>query len=237
MNNLKHFFRIMSKINYDAIFYDSIQEQNIPFKQIFPPGTYSIVGNSPIILENKNGKTIDNSDYVIRFNNYKTEGYESYTGKRTTMWITGAGVQTSSDIQNIDAKKFLVIPRNMRFKEKKMQFYNKYKKTEFIVLHNDFLLKLISSLVGGVPTTGMIMLLLLSAKYKTINTFGFSFGAFNNKYHYYPDSVVIDVGHRWNKEKQIYALLYRIGIINNNKHTLISKDTDDKLEELKQIME
>ena len=42
----------------------------------------AIVGNSPIILNNEYGEFIDSHDYVFRFNDSKTEGFEKHTGKR-----------------------------------------------------------------------------------------------------------------------------------------------------------
>ena len=44
----------------------------------------AIVGNSPILLEKEYGNEIDSHDIVIRFNNYKTEGYEKHCGSKTT---------------------------------------------------------------------------------------------------------------------------------------------------------
>ena len=46
--------------------------------------TIAIVGNSPVLLDKEYGAEIDSHDMVIRFNNFKIEGYEIYTGKKTT---------------------------------------------------------------------------------------------------------------------------------------------------------
>ena len=237
MNNLKKFYNILSKINYDAIFFDAKTNKNIPFKEIFPEGKYAIIGNSSSLLENQHGSIINKYDNVIRFNNYQTDNYEVYTGKKTDIWITGAGVQSSSVIPDNNAKKVLVVPKLIPFQTKKMQYYLKYKSNEFIIFHNDFVMRLMTSLVGGTPTTGMIMILLLSVKYNSIDTFGFSFCKINNKYHYYNDKVVMDGGHRWNAERSIYDLLLKIQMINRSiKNYSISDDTNNKLEELKKIL-
>jgi hypothetical protein len=44
----------------------------------------AIVGNSPILLEKELGKEIDSHDMVIRFNNFKIDGYEKHCGSKTT---------------------------------------------------------------------------------------------------------------------------------------------------------
>ena len=47
-----------------------------------------IVGNSPTIFVNELGEEIDNYDVVIRINNCPTEGFEKFTGSKTTIWAT-----------------------------------------------------------------------------------------------------------------------------------------------------
>ena len=90
------------------------------------------------------------------------------------------------------------------------------------------------------------MIIILAAKYKTINTYGFSFGKYKNKYHYYKDNVKQDYGHRWRRELDIFKILIRTKMLfnktfirnNNIKQLSISKknnivnDTNLKLKEL-----
>jgi hypothetical protein len=236
MNNLRTFYRILSQFNYDTIFFDAKTGKNIEFKKIFPTGSYSIIGNSSSILNNKNGKIIDSYNNVVRFNNYKIDKYKIYVGEKTDIWITGAGVQASSNIENKNATKIMITPKNISFQQKKNQFYNKYKDDNFFIFHNNFVMKLITSLVNGTPTTGMIIILLLSAKYNYIDTYGFSFGKVNNKYHYYNDNIIMDNGHKWNTEKKYYNLLSKQKIINKTKKNYnISSDTNNKLKELKKL--
>ena len=47
-----------------------------------------VVGNGPSIIQKKNGELIDSFDHVIRFNDYKTDGFEGYTGSKTSFWTT-----------------------------------------------------------------------------------------------------------------------------------------------------
>ena len=50
---------------------------------LYLPESLTIVGSSKIILTNKFGTEIDNSQYVVRFNFAKTEGYEIHTSSKT----------------------------------------------------------------------------------------------------------------------------------------------------------
>ena len=54
----------------------------------------TIVGNAPCALHTNYGTLIDNSDMVIRFNNYKTAGFEKAVGSKTTHWVINcAGIK------------------------------------------------------------------------------------------------------------------------------------------------
>lgn len=64
-----------------------------------------LVGNGISLLDRQNGHLIDNFENVVRFNLYQIQGYESFTGIRTTTWFTGAGV----------------LPTDWRFKEQYQQ--------------------------------------------------------------------------------------------------------------------
>ena len=46
-----------------------------------------IVGNGPSLLEKENGTVIDSFDVVVRFNNFKTKGFEKHTGTKTNYWF------------------------------------------------------------------------------------------------------------------------------------------------------
>lgn len=51
-------------------------------------------------MEEKRGPLIDSFDHIIRFNRYKIEGFEEYTGSRTDIWSTfGRGELPSDESQ------------------------------------------------------------------------------------------------------------------------------------------
>lgn len=57
------------------------------FEKFIKGKTVAIVGNGPSEIGKNKGKEIDAHDIVIRFNNYKIEGFEKDYGERTDIWI------------------------------------------------------------------------------------------------------------------------------------------------------
>jgi len=50
---------------------------------------YLLIGNGPSVLDQELGSVIDDFDgLVVRFNDYRTEGWERYVGSRTDVWWT-----------------------------------------------------------------------------------------------------------------------------------------------------
>ena len=220
---LRNFYMSISSINYNELFYNGKTGKSIPFKKVFPPGKYSIIGNSPISLEKRKGLLIDESDYVVRFNNFKLLNFENYIGSKTNIWITGGGIQAPNSIPVVhnesSMNKVLVMNNYKSFKEKQLKIIEKYTSEHlpsFIIFHNKAFLNLAIEVLQGTPTTGFLILLLLSSRYKTINTYGFSFGSYKNKYHYYNDNVKQDNGHFWKKELEMFKILLRKKMLFNN---------------------
>jgi len=57
--------------------------------KLFENKTVAIVGNSPCLMNKKQGELIDSFDIVIRFNNYKiTDDLKAYTGTKQNVWST-----------------------------------------------------------------------------------------------------------------------------------------------------
>lgn len=85
----------------------------------FENKTVAIVGNSPKILEYKNGSIIDSNDYVIRFNDSNTEGLEEFSGSKTNLRFIGftASERHSDFFRKIKQENslFLTKPKNKDF--------------------------------------------------------------------------------------------------------------------------
>ncbi len=62
-----------------------------------------IVGNSPNILKYEVGNKIDEFDYVIRINDFKTKGFEKYVGSKTDYWLTS--FSPAIDIRQVESFK------------------------------------------------------------------------------------------------------------------------------------
>lgn len=233
---LRNFFVSLSSVSFDDLFYEGSTGKSIPFRNVFPPGSYSVVGNSPISLEKQNGTHINKADYVVRFNNFQLMNYEHCIGSKTDIWITGGGNQAPNNIPLINngknMKKILIMNNNKSFKEKQLKIIEKYNSTNlpsFIVFHNNAFLNRVNELLQGTPTTGFLLLLLLSSKYKNINTYGFSFGEYKKMYHYYNDNVTQDYGHRWKKELEMFKILLRKKLFfNNDISSAVSRNTSNK---------
>ena len=221
---LKNFFISLSFFNFDELFYDSITMSKILFTDVFPRGSYSVVGNSPIILKNKNGINIDKSDYVIRFNNFKINNYEKFIGTKTNILIINGNNELPD---NISEKNILFMDNNISFKDNQLKIIKKYtldKLSSFIIFNNQIFLNKIKNLFGCIPSTGFIILLLLSIKYKNINTYGFSFEPYNNKYHYCDNNKIKNCKHNPVIELLLFKILIYKKMLENKDFNLLNKN-------------
>jgi hypothetical protein len=61
----------------------------LPVRPLLDPwGSVLLVGNGPSVLEAELGQVVDAFDEVIRFNEYRTQGFERHCGSKTTIWST-----------------------------------------------------------------------------------------------------------------------------------------------------
>jgi len=63
-----------------------------------------LVGNGPSLLSKRLGSVIDAHDEVVRFNCYKTAGFEKHVGSKTTVWSTfgkGTDPETPNRFQKV----------------------------------------------------------------------------------------------------------------------------------------
>lgn len=214
---LRYLLVSLSRMNYDRIFLRADNGEPIAFQEVFPLGRTVVVGNSPILMDQKNGAVIDSANTVVRFNDFQTAGYEENTGTKTSVWVTGAGVQSTGDIPvGVGTQRLFFTHKYMTFKEKQDKLVEKFGKDNipmFLVFHDDFMLRTIKVTLQCTPTTGLVMLLLLATKYGGLEAYGFSFGMYKQQYHYFKDKVIQDFGHHWAKESQIFKFLLSKGFL------------------------
>lgn len=88
MNNLRN-----EEIDKANFVYQKLEEnrKNNVLAKLLENKTIAIVGNGPSEIGKSNGKEIDSHDIVIRFNNYRTDGFEADYGSKTNIWARGSG--------------------------------------------------------------------------------------------------------------------------------------------------
>lgn len=88
MNNLRN-----EEIDKANFVYQKLEEnrKNNVLAKLLENKTIAIVGNGPSEIGKSNGKEIDSHDIVIRFNNYRTDGFETDYGSKTDIWARGSG--------------------------------------------------------------------------------------------------------------------------------------------------
>lgn len=88
MNNLRN-----EEIDKANFVYQKLEEnrKNNVLVKLLENKTIAIVGNGPSEIGKSKGKEIDSHDIVIRFNNYRTDGFEADYGSKTDIWARGSG--------------------------------------------------------------------------------------------------------------------------------------------------
>ncbi len=82
--------------------FDKLKEsrKNKLFEKVIEGKTVAVVGNSPSGEGKNKGHEIDSHDIVIRFNNYKTKGYEEDYGSKTDIWVKCSSDDIDHNIRN-----------------------------------------------------------------------------------------------------------------------------------------
>lgn len=116
-----------------------------------------LVGNGPSLLEREMGNEIDEYDIVIRFNKYKTEGYEVQVGQKIDIWCLDT--QHFKELFNKkklrEPKEIWVLP-SARYEDNTEKIVNRLQssKYKFFVGTRKFASEL-QGIIEGFPTTGI----------------------------------------------------------------------------------
>ena len=73
-----------------------------------------IVGNSPDLLDKKNGKLIDSFDYVLRMNEFVTEGFEDYVGIKCNIYAVAWATPNKKNFKLFDNVIYYTGPDNLK---------------------------------------------------------------------------------------------------------------------------
>jgi len=146
-----------------------------------------IVGNSPSILSQELGETVDAHDVVIRINRCVTKGYEKHIGKKINIWATTSNENVDNfipdDYNKLDhiwartwrllSDKHTKVSQNLNLPiEPEIPKYAMYKTPQF--KKNTYFQDLIKDLKHE-PCTGLLTILTSTLFYKDINLLGFTF--------------------------------------------------------------
>ena len=176
---------------------------------MFDEQDYCVVGNAPNELGSGNGEIIDTHEFVFRFNNFKTDGFENDYGTKVTHWVT----TFAKDIQprEFDGKVFLMCPLPLhhakylkRYNYTDVNFLKKYShNTNFIPV--DYYEELIKYVPN--PSTGVAMLFWLYKLHglEQSRIYGFTFFDKSQKHHYFDKASACN--HKGDLEQSFYDQL------------------------------
>ena len=158
-----------------------------------------LVGNGSSIKDKENGVLIDSFDTVVRFNSYKTEGYELYTGTKTDIWFT----VNRCHIKDINSFKDVYI-HSWEKNESKCEltkYIRKYANAKKI--DHDLIL----SMPIKAPSTGLIAIYYFIEKYGSVIITGFDW--WDREEHHYGDKEVRGTLHKPKEEHRIIMELVK----------------------------
>ena len=160
-----------------------------------------IVGNGSSILDNTNGDVIDSFNNVVRFNSYKTNGFEKHTGTKTDIWFT---VNKSHIKEAKEYKKIYV--HSWEHNELKCKITQDIRKeVDAIKIDKDF----IKTIPIKSPSTGLIAIHYFLQKYDKVHITGFDW--WKTEKHHYGDAEIRGTLHNPKKEYEIIKKLINQG--------------------------
>lgn len=207
------FLSILSQWNYDQ-FFRLTDGSSTSFTTVFPSGSYAIVGNNPGILDNLSGEAIDSATNVVRFGDFTTGGFEPYVGRKTTIWashtMTGRGADMCSPLYFSGYEE----PLSEKIKKISTRYGEQASKC-FIIFHDDQFLHLVRRGLGFIPSSGMLLMLILCVKYPDIRTCGFGFSTYRGRTHFFSSTDASDVRmYDTERERILYDMLAAKKLIN-----------------------
>ena len=167
-----------------------------------------LIGNSPRVHDDM-GSLIDSGKFnVIRFNDFRTRGYESKVGTKTDIWIVNTLMCCSDSTDRTYDKKFGMFRTNWKYLTYPFLkfFQDPFKKVQ--TLPSDYYLKKKYNF-NGTLSTGMHTILLCLDCGKRPYIYGFDLDLTNPSEHIgnknFNDIVgdFFSLGHNWSDEKKI----------------------------------
>lgn len=182
--------------------------------QSLTEGSVTLVGNSPSLLESGRGADIDQSDTVIRLNDFTLTGYEDDIGRKTTHWYTSANRQAAPDPASVGEARVMMMqphaqhfPDVRRFSKGRLDFELDPSRTAYLAP----CVKMMSeALCYPHPSTGFRVILMLEFLAQIrFTAMGFSFFQHGELHYFDTESSKLQVGevHATDFERDFVDLL------------------------------
>lgn len=169
-----------------------------------------LIGNGPSALAKQMGNQIDNYDgFVLRFNAYVTEGFESCIGSRTDFWWTGADCDKRIAAEQLHHSRFIAPKIGDRVQDVNM--CKELKATLIPYLWHE---RAVKEMNCNYPTSGAKAVLYFLDKEYEIELWGFDFMQTDRPHHYLEDEKnVHGENHDGDKEWLFFNRLLESGRI------------------------
>lgn len=194
--------------------------------------TCAIVGNSPIVLNSKNGSFIDSHDCVVRFNIAKTSGYEEFVGSKTTdrycnlhpvlCALSKSHLHEHTKFFPEWDNEFIYTWKNVRLHLKDVgnaldgtNLKTHFENNGVSILHiNVMMLDQVRKALNFEPTMGILAIIeSLAAGHSEINCFGFDFYERPGSTHYFENVIPYNSCHDSTGERSFINELSQHGRI------------------------
>lgn len=175
----------------------------------------AVVGSSGHLLERDYASFIDQHKYVIRFNQARVEGYETFVGSKTThrvvnthtfLGTTGNDRFPSNDPMFIPKLTDQVIVLNRPVDSSRVKERSPNNK---VVTLSDKFWDYCKELLGNVkdPSVGFLGVMLALNSTMEVNIFGFDQVASTYKKHYWEEVRAVGNWHSFSFEKKYFKML------------------------------
>jgi hypothetical protein len=141
-----------------------------------------VIGNGSSVLDHELGDTINSFEEVVRFNDYKIDGYEKYVGSKTTIWARSNSKKTQERDWGQFKRVIVCSPEwnysNIAQLIRKKVNGESVPKEQSLCLQNELGLpgrkrRADGTYQRGWPSTGLLALNYLLKEYKCIYIYGF----------------------------------------------------------------